>query len=388
MIKAECVAASKCQTKIATFKVTMPRNILAEAKTHRIISKTDEGTEVLVLPGIGFNDDLYLSKNSASSRVIPAKKMMKSIEENLFSPIAYQKDHKGMQGIEYFNEGEVLTGFDASNIWKSEMTANEMWDHASKAAMTWSNTLHTAGITKQITNRLLEPFMYHTVLVTATEFENFFELRCPKYQISDVADISFKSKKDFIKKYGPGFELFTGLDWLKINKGQADIHMMAVAEAIYDAWNEADFKELAPREWHIPFGDQIDESRLAQELLKLADEKGAFIYASRDLNNLVKQAKIEIAVARCARLSYQTLGDNPKIDYISDIKLYNNLKQSGHWSPFEHVAQAMSPSMWADCIKTIMDKFGLLQHEQGWMANFRGWIQQRSMLENSVKTYD
>jgi hypothetical protein len=38
-----------------------------------------------------------------------------------------------------------------------------------------------AGVTKQICNRYLEPFMWHTVLVTSTEWENFFKLRCPDY---------------------------------------------------------------------------------------------------------------------------------------------------------------------------------------------------------------
>jgi thymidylate synthase ThyX len=31
---------------------------------------------------------------------------------------------------------------------------------------------------KQELNRLLEPFLWHTVIVTATEWSNFFELRC------------------------------------------------------------------------------------------------------------------------------------------------------------------------------------------------------------------
>ena len=31
---------------------------------------------------------------------------------------------------------------------------------------------------KQELNRLLEPFLWHTVVVTATEWQNFFELRC------------------------------------------------------------------------------------------------------------------------------------------------------------------------------------------------------------------
>src|SRR5690606_1934045 len=103
-------------------------------------------------------------------------------------------------------------------------------------------------------------------------------------------------------------------------------------------------------EWHIPFGDQINILELAEVLYKLNGES----FLVHDSH--IKQAKIEIAIARCARLSYQTLGDEPKMDYLADLKLYNNLKQSGHWSPFEHVAYAMSPDTWEFCIKTIINK--------------------------------
>lgn len=174
MIKAECVAASFNRHRIATFKVTMPRNILAEAKTHRVISKTDEGLEILSYPGVGFNDDPYLSKNSASSRAIPSNKMLRLVKENIFTPIAWQKDHKGMQGTEYLDETGATI---ANSIWK--IASAQAREIVSKL----TNPIYGIEATKQITNRLLEPFMYHTVLVTATEFFNFFELRCPKYEI-------------------------------------------------------------------------------------------------------------------------------------------------------------------------------------------------------------
>jgi thymidylate synthase ThyX len=363
MIKAECVAASKCQTKIATFKVVMPRNILAEFNTHRLFTR-----------------------NSASSRAIPFNRMVKSVQDNSFIPLAWQKPHKGMQGTEYWEEGEAIVN-------------DAHWLQVRDVVIEHAQDLDAHEISKQVSNRILEPFMYHTVLVTATEWNNFFELRCPKYELTqgwDNKTIYYKSRKELLANLPSNLYTFdkngkntdwknlTKLDWLKINKGQADIHMMAVAEAIYDTWNEADFKELKPGEWHIPYGDQIDESELAKSLLDLSEEKGAFLYAGRDLENLVKQAKIEVAVARCARLSYQTLGDNPKIDYIADLKLYNDLKQNGHWSPFEHVAEAMSEYDWSNCIKTIINKNGEFEQQQGWLANFRGWIQQRAMLENAA----
>jgi hypothetical protein len=48
----------------------------------------------------------------------------------------------------------------------------------------------------------------------------------------------------------------------------------------------------------------------------------------KDINKWVAR----ISIACCARLSYQTLGDNPVIDY-KDLQLYEILNNSGHWSP-------------------------------------------------------
>jgi hypothetical protein len=148
-ISAQVIADSlnPYEKRITTMVVTFPRIILAEFNTHRMFSR-----------------------NSASSRAIPFEKMVKSVEENPFVPIAWQKDHKGMQGSEY----ETGSGIDA-NI--------SSWLSARNKAVEVAEELSSGGCTKQLCNRLLEPFMWHTVLCTATEFSNFFELRCPSYEI-------------------------------------------------------------------------------------------------------------------------------------------------------------------------------------------------------------
>src|SRR5688572_21941992 len=69
--------------RLTTFVITFPRIILAEKNTHRM-----------------------LSKNSASSRAIPFKKMVEAVQTNPFIPLKWMKDHSGMQGVEYFNEEE------------------------------------------------------------------------------------------------------------------------------------------------------------------------------------------------------------------------------------------------------------------------------------------
>ena len=160
MIKAECIAASKCQTKIATFKVTMPRYILAEFNTHRLFTR-----------------------NSASSRAIPFNKMVLSVTDHPFIPMAWQQDHKGMQGSEYLDD---LPASYISDLLHDGYTArqilNGIWagtlperPHGSALynAVECAKELNQFKATKQLANRLLEPFMYHTVLVTATEWDNF-----------------------------------------------------------------------------------------------------------------------------------------------------------------------------------------------------------------------
>lgn len=167
LISAEIIADSKAPTgeRITTFKLVMPRYILAEFNTHRLFSR-----------------------NSASSRAIPFKKLLKQVEETPFVPMAWQKDHKGMQGSEYFTIEEANESYN-TNQWIEGYTASELhernWLQARNEATNMAEILNEGGVTKQLCNRLLEPFLYHTVLVTATEWSNFFNLRMPSYEIDD-----------------------------------------------------------------------------------------------------------------------------------------------------------------------------------------------------------
>ena len=157
MIQAKIVADSiNIQgDRLTTLEVVMPRYILAELNTHRM-----------------------LSKNSASSRAIPFNKMVKAVQENPFIPIAWQKHHSGMQGNDYHtSEGEIGT---TNYVARAERN----WLKARDFAVEQAKYLYEdSQITKQLCNRLLEPFMYHKVLVSATEFSNFFNLRCPVYEV-------------------------------------------------------------------------------------------------------------------------------------------------------------------------------------------------------------
>lgn len=358
MISAKIVADSICNGhRITTMEVVFPRFILAELNTHRLFSR-----------------------NSASSRAIPFEKMVKEVEENPFIPIAWQKDHKGMQGTEYITDDISIEGCVSE------------WLEARDEAVAQAKRLHCYSVTKQLCNRLLEPFMWHKVLITATEWDNFFNLRCPQY-FTPVSGEGFyaKSWKELQswhsnpenEKILENADLFFKL---KHNKGQAEIHMMALAEAMYDAMNESKPKELEPGQWHIPYGDNIND----QEELKKATWhwiKDSFydtIEEAIEIDpTLLESTKSCISVARCARLSYQTLGSNPKIDYIEDIKLHDSLQDSKHLSPFEHCSKAMTDEEYREFYKGSLEQQSSHNTpERGWCNNFKGWIQYRYLIEN------
>lgn len=353
-ISAKIVADSinKQGNRITTMEVVFPRFILAEFNTHRLFSR-----------------------NSASSRAIPFKKMVRSIRENLFTPIAWQKDHSGMQGNEYH------TGFRVR-------LNNFIWNMASKFAIFSATILNKLDVTKQLANRLLEPFMYHKVLVTFTESENFFNLRCPIYE--GFNGEIYKSRKDFISQYPMEdvWEYMSDLDWLKTNKGMGEIHIMDLAEKMQNAINESTPKLLQPGEWHIPYGDKLVSNEDFHNYFLENNDIPWVTAESHD--EALDSMMCKIAIARCARLSYQTLGDNPKIDYTADIKLFEILRDSGHFSPFEHVARCMTEDEYIQNVKGKMTEYEWSptfvpeENIQGWDGNFRGFIQYRSLLESQL----
>ncbi len=140
---AEVLADSIAEgVRLTTIEVTFPRIVLAEFNTHRM-----------------------LSRNSASSRAIPVEKRIKMVREHPFVPRAFGKNQKGMQASEELDE-------------KASEISRLHWLSAAKDACERAECLAEIGVHKQLANRLLEPFCWHTVICTATEWDNFFALRC------------------------------------------------------------------------------------------------------------------------------------------------------------------------------------------------------------------
>lgn len=336
-IEAKVVADSISESgqRLTTMVITFPRIILAEFNTHRTFSR-----------------------NSASSRAIPFEKMVESVKTNPFIPIMWQKDHKGMQGTEYFNQEHILDHLK----WN--------WELARDEAVKVAEELNKHDLTKQLCNRLLEPFMWHTVIVTATDFENFFDLRCPQYEIDTNGTILYlKSKKDA----KPLLEFLNinlednNPEWFNINKGQAEIHMMALAEAMYDTYTQSEPKILKEGEWHIPFINEMPSN-----IDKLIDK---YIHPDWHISPLTDYGrdyfikygwhKKHIALAHCARVSYTIVGEDKKYNIENDLNLAKRLITSGHASPAEHIAVCMN--------------------DNKRYANFRGFKQYRTILEEEGK---
>lgn len=285
MIEAKVIADSISPQgdRLTTFILTFPRIILAEFNTHRMFSR-----------------------NSASSRAIPFEKMVKSVQDNPFIPIAWQKEHKGMQGTEYF---DLESDINARNI---------EWLLARDNAIAYSRHLNSCGVTKQLCNRLLEPFMWHTVIMTSGEegLKNFFDLR---------------------------------------DHEAAEIHIQELARKMKEVYNESKPKQLQAGEYHIPFGDE-------------------WYSASSSFN-------LKVSTARCARVSYTVVGEEGKEpNYENDIKLHDKLLESGHFSPFEHCARVMSDdeyNFYSDW--KYNDKKS--EHVKGWCNNFKGFIPYRYLID-------
>ena len=361
MIRAEIVADSLSPQgdRLTSLLITFPRIILAEVNTHRM-----------------------LSKNTSSSRAVPFSKMVEAIRNNPFIPIAFQKHHKGMQGTEY------MIGEDTD---QSEI----LWNVSKDEAINTAIDLYNHGVTKQLCNRLLEPFMWTTMLITGSKegWDNFFNLRCPQYvEYAQFAGgrLVFKSKKEYIETLGKG-DNYSELDWFEINEGHAEIHMMALAEAIYDAMNESTPKQLNPGEWHIPFGDKISWYK-CNEILSIKEFKEMVVFGQtqRKVPNDIQELQVKISTAMAARTSYTVIGDEKEIDYIKMIALHDKLVSQNppHSSPLEHCARAMDKEEYESFVKgrIYVSKSKRLMSDSsgcfGWVNNFKGFIQYRYMIDN------
>ena len=279
---------------LSTLLLRYPRFIHAELMTHRAFSR-----------------------NAASSRAIPVKKIIDDILADTAMPIHWGKNQKGMQASEECDDFVVL------EMGEPRRTREEAWEFARDMAITTARAFDTAGYHKQVVNRLLEPFMHITVLVSATEWQNFLELR-------DHAD--------------------------------AEPHIQMLAREIRACLDDDSKVEvLEPGEWHLPF-------------LTFEDWMDINEREPVPLNRLALARKL--SVARCASTSYKTV-DGFDMTLERAIEVHDKLvgSQPIHASPAEHVAQA-------DGAEKVgyPDDYYLNWANERQHGNFVGFRQYRHML--------
>ena len=169
-ITAKIVADSLAPTgqRLTTMELRYPRFIHSEELTHRVLSSTPEMIEVVSPDGVMY--DRNLSRNASSSRAIPVERLIKDVIDDPVYPSFWGKNEPGMQAREEHDAPVYLTG-------SSAVDRDAAWKSARDYAIMHAKAFSEAGYHKQIVNRLLEPFSHINVVVTATEWENFFDLR-------------------------------------------------------------------------------------------------------------------------------------------------------------------------------------------------------------------
>lgn len=248
--------------RLTTITATYPRFIHSEIMTHR-----------------------DRERNAASSRAIPwehkpgSKSTTKSMRQMIMTepvvPIYWGSEQSGMQ-----TGGQIENTAEADRIWL------EARDNAVKSA----DALAKLGVHKSLLNRLTEPWMWITVVMTATEWKNLFRLRCHP---------------------------------------DAEVHFQRIACMIREALEKSTPQypqEICPHGeypefWHLPF------------------------VTGNDLDDLLVDYGLEqikaISAARVARVSYLT--HEGKRNPEKDLELFQRLADGsgfGHWSPHGHIARA------------------------------------------------
>lgn len=300
--------------RLTTFQLRYWRPIHSELMTHRVFSR-----------------------NAGSSRARPSAKIIDQVQDEPWQPVEWGKNEPGMQASKVFEGDEKLELID-------------MWLEAAGDAAYHANAFLAKGVHKQIVNRLLEPFTYIDVLVTATDYRNWFMLR---------------------------------------NHPDAQPEIQELARLMQAEYENGTPNELHPGEWHLPY--------ITGEDWKAAERHCQIGRITRDMPSYKEKLEVvrKISVARCARVSYKAF-DGTVAPIEKDIELFNQLlvSQPLHASPAEHQAtpdtlrwvqsiEVASPQAYedGDDSENVLDTSEQYSNPK-LHGNFTGWIQFRKTLPN------
>lgn len=233
----KAILRARC-TDLYTFELEYPRFIHSEFMTHRMFGRC-----------------------ASSSRAVPVERTIDNILIEPWAPLHVYKNCKGMQGKDLVNEEDYDSFV-------------ELWDDAKYKAINTAYQMIDKGFHKQHVNRILEPFTKIKVIVTATEWDNFFKLRLSPDADPEIQDLAKAIKAAMDNAWGTLINVHDGRTLPYVS-----------------------FDEM----------DAIDDNRV----LTL------------------------ISAARCARVSYLN-HDGSKPDILKDLALAKRLINSGHMTPFEH----------------------------------------------------
>jgi hypothetical protein len=225
-------------TRAITFQLRYWRAFHAEVMTHRVFAR-----------------------NASSSRAIPVLKMLKQVWHDAAGPTYWGSNKPGMQA------GEQITGVKL-------VIAKALWNLSAKVQCLFAWGMSKCGVHKQIANRILEPYQYINVVLTATEFQNFYNLRCHKDAMPELKDLA---------------------DAMRLT---AALHKTT---------------RLKGGEWHLPY----------------VSERERALYPVKTL--------LKLSSARCARVSYERHDGTPA-PIKEDTGLHDKLVGGKpiHASPTEH----------------------------------------------------
>lgn len=259
-----------------------------------------------------FNTHRMFSRNAASSRAIPVAKTLEMVRRSPTQPIYWGKNRPGMQSAEELSGDETAR-------------ARVSWLAAAAKAAEHAEQLVDIGLHKQHTGRILEPFQMIKVIVTATEFDNFFNLR---------------------------------------NHASAQPEIQELAQVMLLAMNQSTAVPLNENEWHVPYYNDG-------------------VWTSADETPL-KDA-LAISASCCAQVSYRT--QDQSLDKARSLS--ERLVTLGHMSPFEHQATPICTSNHPSNRKNSWDTGVTHSdlNDDLWSANFRQWRQHRQMIPNNSCLY-
>ncbi len=214
--------------------------------------------------------------------------------------------------------GELLTP-------EAVAEATRIWLKYRDAAVECATDLSKlVNVHKQIANRPMEPLRWVTVITSGTEWSNFFGLRCHENAQPEIQRPAYLMRNEYTD--------FTDID-------EPSPEFIKLGHMMQAAYEDSKPKYLEVGDWHIP-------------MLRAED------YAQFQVYDLKK-----LGTGRCARVSYLT-HDGLRLPE-KDFELHDGLAANGHWSPFEHVAMALSA-----------------EHGKVASGNFFGWHQYRMDFEN------